>query len=104
MRGGKDGTTFEGRVSRNGTEFAKGFQMFRWSRRRVRASGPLGRRVAVRRGTRVGVGGRRVSAGGGCGFAAVAAGEGPRAKGGDLAEGDALDDTLGAWASAIRDA
>ena len=33
---------------------------------------------------RMWVGGRRVSAGGGMGFAAVAAGEGPRAKGGGL--------------------
>ena len=33
---------------------------------------------------RMWVGGRRVSAGGGIGFAAVAAGEGPRAKGGGL--------------------
>jgi hypothetical protein len=36
---------------------------------------------------RMRVGGRRVSAGGGMGFAAVAAGEGPRAKGGGLAGG-----------------
>ena len=36
---------------RIGTEFAGGLPTFRRTRRRVRASGPLGRRVAVRRGT-----------------------------------------------------
>jgi hypothetical protein len=78
------GTRYLVRGARNGTEFAGGCRTFRRSRRRVRASGLLRRRVAVRRGTRVGVGGRRVSAGGGLGFAAVAAGEGPRAKKGRL--------------------
>jgi hypothetical protein len=84
--------------TQSGTEFAGGCRTFRRSRRRVRASGPLRRRVAVRRGTRVGVGGRRVSAGGGLGFAAVAAGEGPRAKGGDSMEGEAPERYAGAWA------
>ena len=80
----------------NGTEFAGGLPTFRRTRRRVRASGPLGRRVAVRRGTSVRAGGRRVSAGGGIGFAAVAAGEGPRAKGGGLFGGEKpLDATPG---------
>jgi len=45
---------------------------------------------------RMWVGGRRVSAGGGMGFAAVAAGEGPRAKGGRLFGGEKpLDATPG---------
>jgi hypothetical protein len=46
---------------------------------------------------RMWVGGRRVSAGGGMGFAAVAAGEGPRAKGGGLAGGRSAGRYAGVW-------